>query len=241
MADAPQGDFLVLSGISKRYGGVHALENVDFRCARGSIHAVLGENGAGKSTLIKIVAGVVQPDAGDDNARWPRAPVRQPLGRDGRGRRLHLPGTVADAGLVRHRQHFDRHAAEALRHDRHPRPAAQGRGPAGRSRLRGRQPASAHPRSAAVAPPDGRDRQGARPEAPAAHPRRGDVGADQRGCREGLHAACAAQGGERRHPLYLASHARGRGAGGSRLGVPQRPPYRDLRQGPAFDGARSCN
>ncbi len=48
MADAPQGDFLVLSGISKRYGGVRALENVDFRCARGSIHAVLGENGAGQ-------------------------------------------------------------------------------------------------------------------------------------------------------------------------------------------------
>ena len=75
MADTPRGDFLVLSGISKRYGGVRALENVDFRCARGSIHAVLGENGAGKSTLIKIVAGVVQPDAGDDSARWPRARV----------------------------------------------------------------------------------------------------------------------------------------------------------------------
>ena len=35
MADAPQGDFLVLSQISKRYGGVRALENVDFRCGRG--------------------------------------------------------------------------------------------------------------------------------------------------------------------------------------------------------------
>jgi ribose transport system ATP-binding protein len=57
-------DFLALSGISKRYGGVRALEDVDFACERGKIHAVLGENGAGKSTLIKIVAGVVQPDAG---------------------------------------------------------------------------------------------------------------------------------------------------------------------------------
>ena len=64
MAGATQTDFLVLSGISKRYGGVRALENVDFACARGLIHAVLGENGAGKSTLIKVVAGVVQPDAG---------------------------------------------------------------------------------------------------------------------------------------------------------------------------------
>src|SRR6267154_42007 len=59
-----QGAFLTLSGISKRYGGVRALEDVDFACERGKIHAVLGENGAGKSTLIKIIAGVVQPDAG---------------------------------------------------------------------------------------------------------------------------------------------------------------------------------
>ena len=59
-----QGDFLALSGISKRYAGVRALEGVDFACERGKIHAVLGENGAGKSTLIKIIAGVVQPDSG---------------------------------------------------------------------------------------------------------------------------------------------------------------------------------
>src|SRR4051812_32271087 len=57
--------FLELAGISKRYGGVRALEGVDFACRRGSIHAVLGENGAGKSTLIKIVSGVVQPDQGE--------------------------------------------------------------------------------------------------------------------------------------------------------------------------------
>ncbi|HYG88775.1 MAG TPA: sugar ABC transporter ATP-binding protein [Azospirillum sp.] len=56
--------FLTLSGIGKRYGGVRALDGVDFACRRGSIHAVLGENGAGKSTLIKIVSGVVQPDEG---------------------------------------------------------------------------------------------------------------------------------------------------------------------------------
>src|SRR6201993_1075895 len=59
-----QEAFLTLSGISKRYAGVRALEGIDFACARGKIHAVLGENGAGKSTLIKIVSGVVQPDAG---------------------------------------------------------------------------------------------------------------------------------------------------------------------------------
>jgi ribose transport system ATP-binding protein len=60
----PTAPFLELAGVSKRYGGVRALERVDFACAKGSIHAVLGENGAGKSTLIKIVAGVVRPDEG---------------------------------------------------------------------------------------------------------------------------------------------------------------------------------
>ena len=53
-----------IRGISKRYGGVHALENADLTIEAGRIHAVLGENGAGKSTLIKIMAGVVAPDEG---------------------------------------------------------------------------------------------------------------------------------------------------------------------------------
>src|SRR6202022_5045326 len=59
-----QRPLLTLSGLSKRHCGVAPLEDVDFACERGKIHAVLGENGAGKSTLIKIMAGVVQPDAG---------------------------------------------------------------------------------------------------------------------------------------------------------------------------------
>ncbi len=53
-----------LEGVSKRYGGVRALEDARLECGRGRIHAVLGENGAGKSTLIKVMAGVVKPDAG---------------------------------------------------------------------------------------------------------------------------------------------------------------------------------
>ena len=53
-----------MQGIAKRYGGVVALDDARLECRQGRIHAVLGENGAGKSTLIKIMAGVVQPDAG---------------------------------------------------------------------------------------------------------------------------------------------------------------------------------
>ena len=55
---------LQLKGIGKRYGGVKALNNVDFKCSQGSIHAILGENGAGKSTLIKIISGVIQASEG---------------------------------------------------------------------------------------------------------------------------------------------------------------------------------
>jgi len=54
----------VMQGVSKRYGGVRALEDADLVIESGRIHAVLGENGAGKSTLIKIMAGVVTPDEG---------------------------------------------------------------------------------------------------------------------------------------------------------------------------------
>jgi ribose transport system ATP-binding protein len=56
--------FFQMSGISKRYGGVRALENAELSVRAGRVHAILGENGAGKSTLIKIMAGVVAPDEG---------------------------------------------------------------------------------------------------------------------------------------------------------------------------------
>ncbi len=55
---------LKMEGVSKRYGGVRALEQANLAVHAGSIHAILGENGAGKSTLIKIMSGVVAPDEG---------------------------------------------------------------------------------------------------------------------------------------------------------------------------------
>ena len=55
---------LALRGVSKRFGGVRALDHVDFELREGEIHALLGENGAGKSTLIKILGGIHIPDAG---------------------------------------------------------------------------------------------------------------------------------------------------------------------------------
>ena len=55
---------LQMSGIEKRFGGVHALRGVDFEISAGEVVALAGENGAGKSTLMKILGGVYQPDAG---------------------------------------------------------------------------------------------------------------------------------------------------------------------------------
>ncbi len=55
---------LVAHGISKRFGGVVALNDADFTCQAGEIRALLGENGAGKSTLVKILCGVQTPDSG---------------------------------------------------------------------------------------------------------------------------------------------------------------------------------
>ena len=64
MAETVTTPFCRMQGISKQYGGISALHEVDFQCERGHIHAILGENGAGKSTLIKILSGVVEPSQG---------------------------------------------------------------------------------------------------------------------------------------------------------------------------------
>jgi rhamnose transport system ATP-binding protein len=53
-----------LRGISKRFGPVEVLSEVDLTLEAGQVHSLAGENGAGKSTLVKILAGIYQPDRG---------------------------------------------------------------------------------------------------------------------------------------------------------------------------------
>jgi simple sugar transport system ATP-binding protein len=55
---------LLLSNISKTFGGVQALQNVSLALSDGEVHCLVGENGSGKSTLIKIISGVLEPAPG---------------------------------------------------------------------------------------------------------------------------------------------------------------------------------
>jgi ABC-type uncharacterized transport system ATPase subunit len=68
-----------LEGVSKRYGNVQACDRVDLTLEPGRIHGLLGENGAGKSTLMKILIGLVVPDAGTITIGGRRVQLRDPL------------------------------------------------------------------------------------------------------------------------------------------------------------------
>ena len=72
---------LSLRGITKRFPGVLANDNVGFDVLPGEIHALLGENGAGKSTLVKMIYGIMQPDAGEICWNGAAGHDRQPQGR----------------------------------------------------------------------------------------------------------------------------------------------------------------
>ncbi len=87
------GPRLILSGITKRYPSVVANEDVNLSVWPGEIHAVLGENGAGKSTLMKVVYGVIKPDAG--TIRW-----------EGRDQIIANPAAARRMGIGMVFQHF---------------------------------------------------------------------------------------------------------------------------------------
>ena len=61
----PEAPLIQLNRLTKRFGGVTALDGVSFDIRAGEVHAVVGENGAGKSTLMKLLAGVYEPDDGE--------------------------------------------------------------------------------------------------------------------------------------------------------------------------------
>jgi rhamnose transport system ATP-binding protein len=68
-----------LRGVTKSYGGVHAVSNVSFAIAAAHVHALVGENGAGKSTLVKILTGIVHADEGEILIDVQAAGIHDPL------------------------------------------------------------------------------------------------------------------------------------------------------------------
>ena len=55
---------LNVADVSKRFGGLHALKDVDLQIEEGTVHAIIGPNGAGKSTLLNVCVGRIKPDVG---------------------------------------------------------------------------------------------------------------------------------------------------------------------------------
>jgi len=70
---------LEVTGVTKRFPGVTALDNVRLSVHRGEVLALMGENGAGKSTLMKIIAGIHQPDSGELRLRGEPLVMDNPL------------------------------------------------------------------------------------------------------------------------------------------------------------------
>jgi ABC-2 type transport system ATP-binding protein len=103
MSDTSREPVARMSGVSKRYGAVEALREVDLLAGRGEIVALLGANGAGKTTAFEILLGLVRPSSGEAAifGQRPGGPVRSRVGAMLQGAGLPEQGTVAElVGLV---------------------------------------------------------------------------------------------------------------------------------------------
>ncbi|AYF73449.1 ABC transporter ATP-binding protein [Nocardia yunnanensis] len=82
------GDVLTVTGLRRAFGGVHAVDGVEFSIAPGEFVSIIGPNGSGKSTTVNLISGVLKPDAGEVMVRGKRI-------RPGR------PEAAAAAGIAR--------------------------------------------------------------------------------------------------------------------------------------------
>ncbi|MFJ4790285.1 sugar ABC transporter ATP-binding protein [Streptomyces sp. NPDC088794] len=95
---APEPPLLSMSGITKSFPGVRALDGVDLDVQAGEVHCLLGQNGAGKSTLIKVLSGAHQPDTGTIHWRGEPVTLRSPIA----AMRLGIATIYQELDLVEH-------------------------------------------------------------------------------------------------------------------------------------------
>ncbi|MFD8300111.1 sugar ABC transporter ATP-binding protein [Streptomyces bauhiniae] len=95
---APEPPLLSMTGITKAFPGVRALDGVDLDVQEGETHCLLGQNGAGKSTLIKVLAGAHQPDTGTIHWRGEPVTLRSPMA----AMRLGIATIYQELDLVEH-------------------------------------------------------------------------------------------------------------------------------------------
>ena len=102
---APEGDNqLVVEGVSKKFGGVTAVQDVSLEVPRGSIVSIIGPNGAGKTSLLNMISGFYKPDTGRVAARRPGHHPEEAERHRRPRRRAHLPEHRAVPGPDRARQ-----------------------------------------------------------------------------------------------------------------------------------------
>ena len=196
---------LQVTGVTKRFGAVEALTDVDFEVGAGEVVALVGDNGAGKSTLIKAISGIQPGDAYE--ASWEGRPVslRHAAGRDAPGHRDRLPGPRPVRQPRRRREPVPRQGGGRGRRHRGHAHARRGRDGAARDRaalLAGGAHAQERPHRGRVPlrrpAPDGGDRPIAAGRPEGRHPRRADGRARRRADAAGARPDPAAQGARAR-------------------------------------------
>lgn len=80
MLDSPTDAVLDATGVAKRFGAVQALRDASLQVGKGQVVALMGANGAGKSTFVKILTGVLKPDAGHVRIKGRDSTVASPAG-----------------------------------------------------------------------------------------------------------------------------------------------------------------
>lgn len=112
---------LEVRGITRHFGGIRALDGVDFRIGRGELAGIIGPNGSGKTTLFNVVTGIYRPDRGSVTMEGeeitglpPHAITRRGIARTFQNIRLFRDLTVVDNVRVAHHPYVRYGAAAAL-------------------------------------------------------------------------------------------------------------------------------